>query len=254
MSRGHQVGWPMRAAPARRDPERVDEMLPAPSAQRAADADRAVTADALAEHFAAGRLTVEEHARRTDAAYEAATLGELSALTADLPPGRVDARRALRESAAWRAHVTVFAVVSVLGVGLWALTTDLTPRTIDDGAGYYWPLWLVLVGAVVVAGHGLRAAGVVGRRADARPVAAPVPPAVPDLDGLTGRERDVMAQLARGRSNKEIAAALGITERTPRTHVSNILLKLGLRSRTEAALLAARDTPDAGATRGATPS
>jgi DNA-binding NarL/FixJ family response regulator len=64
----------------------------------------------------------------------------------------------------------------------------------------------------------------------------------------------VMAQLARGRSNKEIAAALGITERTARTHVSNILLKLGLRSRTEAALLAARETPETGATRGATPS
>ena len=48
-------------------------MLPAPSAQRAADADRARTADALTEHFAAGRLTVEEHARRTDAAYGAST-------------------------------------------------------------------------------------------------------------------------------------------------------------------------------------
>jgi DNA-binding NarL/FixJ family response regulator len=53
-------------------------------------------------------------------------------------------------------------------------------------------------------------------------------------------------QLARGRSNKEIAAALGIAERTARTHVRNILLRLGLRSRTEAALLAAREAPGAG--------
>jgi DNA-binding CsgD family transcriptional regulator len=246
----------MADAPARRpgDPERVDEMLPAPSAQRAADADRARIADALAEHFAAGRLSVEEHARRTDAAYEATTLGELAALTADLPPGRTGARLALSQSAAWRAHAAIFAAVSAVGVALWALTTDLTPRPVDDGAGYYWPLWLVLVWAVVLAVHGLRAAGVVGARAGGRPGAATAPPAVPDVDGLTDRERDVMAELARGRSNKEIAAALGITERTARTHVSNILLKLGLRSRTEAALLAARETPAPDARRGATPS
>jgi DNA-binding CsgD family transcriptional regulator len=236
----------MADARARRPshPERVDEMLPAPSAQRAADADRARTADALAEHFAAGRLTADEHARRTDAAYDAATLADLAALTADLPHGRAEARRALAQSAGWRAHAAVFAVVSAAGAGLWALTTDLTPRTVDDGAGYYWPLWAVLLWAVVLALHGLRVAGVLGRAAAHPPPTATVsPPAVADLDGLTDRERDVMAQLARGRSNKEIAAALGITERTARTHVGNILLKLGLRSRTEAALLAARRAP-----------
>ena len=45
-------------------------------------------------------------------------------------------------------------------------------------------------------------------------------------------------QLARGAANKEIAYELGITERTARTHVSNILGKLGLASRTQAALYA----------------
>jgi DNA-binding NarL/FixJ family response regulator len=55
---------------------------------------------------------------------------------------------------------------------------------------------------------------------------------------LTPRERDVLGRVARGLSNRAIASELGITERTARTHVSNILAKLGLTSRTQAALLA----------------
>lgn len=57
---------------------------------------------------------------------------------------------------------------------------------------------------------------------------------------LTARELDVLAGVARGLSNRAIAADLGITERTARTHVSNILSKLDLASRTQAALLAVR--------------
>jgi DNA-binding NarL/FixJ family response regulator len=55
---------------------------------------------------------------------------------------------------------------------------------------------------------------------------------------LTERERDVLACLARGLSNQAIATELGMAERTARTHVSNILAKLGLTSRTQAALFA----------------
>ena len=58
------------------------------------------------------------------------------------------------------------------------------------------------------------------------------------VESLTEREREVIALLARGASNKDIAAELFITERTARTHVSNILGKLGLASRTQAALYA----------------
>jgi DNA-binding NarL/FixJ family response regulator len=60
----------------------------------------------------------------------------------------------------------------------------------------------------------------------------------PAVDPLTDRELEVLALVGRGRSNKEIATDLGITERTARTHVSNILGKLGLASRTQAALYA----------------
>ncbi len=62
-----------------------------------------------------------------------------------------------------------------------------------------------------------------------------------DAGRLTSRERDVLRLLAKGEANKEIAAELGISERTARTHVSNILSKLQLTSRTQAALWATRE-------------
>ena len=58
---------------------------------------------------------------------------------------------------------------------------------------------------------------------------------------LTARELDVLRLVGAGRANKEIAARLGISERTARTHVSNILGKLGVTSRTQAALWAVRE-------------
>src|SRR4051794_23482479 len=58
---------------------------------------------------------------------------------------------------------------------------------------------------------------------------------------LTPREHEVINLVGEGKANKEIAAELGISERTARTHVSNILGKLGLSSRTQAALWAVRE-------------
>ncbi|PRX05333.1 UNVERIFIED_ORG: LuxR family two component transcriptional regulator [Actinomadura viridilutea] len=57
---------------------------------------------------------------------------------------------------------------------------------------------------------------------------------------LTEREREVLVHIARGRSNREIARALMVSEKTVKTHVSNLLMKLGVQDRTQAALYAVR--------------
>ena len=60
------------------------------------------------------------------------------------------------------------------------------------------------------------------------------------LGSLTVREREVLDQLARGRSNREIARELHVSEKTVKTHVSSVLAKLGVQDRTQAALYAVR--------------
>ncbi|MEH7352527.1 response regulator transcription factor [Neobacillus drentensis] len=61
------------------------------------------------------------------------------------------------------------------------------------------------------------------------------------LEELTKRELDVLKEIAKGKSNKEIASSLFITEKTVKTHVSNLLAKLELADRTQAALYAVKN-------------
>ena len=77
-------------------------------------------------------------------------------------------------------------------------------------------------------------------RIDLAPERVVATPAPADSLGLTPREREILALVADGRSNRQIAEALFITEGTAGTHVSNILGKLGVRGRTEAAAVAHR--------------
>jgi two-component system, NarL family, response regulator LiaR len=69
-------------------------------------------------------------------------------------------------------------------------------------------------------------------------------PAADRAAQLTAREREVLVLLARGRANKAIAYELGVAEKTVKTHVGNILGKLGLSDRTQAALYAVREGLD----------
>jgi DNA-binding CsgD family transcriptional regulator len=72
------------------------------------------------------------------------------------------------------------------------------------------------------------------------PGTTPQPPSPLDRLGLTPREREVLALIAIGRTNREIAQTLFISPKTATVHVSNILGKLGVRSRVEAATMAHR--------------
>ncbi|MEU1349347.1 response regulator transcription factor [Streptomyces sp. NPDC005795] len=93
---------------------------------------------------------------------------------------------------------------------------------------------------VVAAGDSLLAPSVARRLIAAytsRPPAAAVEPSA-RLDVLTAREHETLLHLARGLSNAEIAAALVVSEHTVKTHVGNVLSKLGLRDRIQAVICA----------------
>ncbi len=79
-----------------------------------------------------------------------------------------------------------------------------------------------------------------GTDAAATPAPAPRPPSPLDRLGLTAREQEVLALVAIGRTNHQIAETLFISPKTATVHVSNILAKLGVRNRVEAATIAHR--------------
>jgi DNA-binding NarL/FixJ family response regulator len=96
-------------------------------------------------------------------------------------------------------------------------------------------------------GSGIETIGSLARRSridipsKPEPMEAPSPAgSAADDRGLTAREREVLALLVEGNTNRRIAETLFISESTAGVHVSNILGKLGVGSRTEAATVAAR--------------
>jgi DNA-binding NarL/FixJ family response regulator len=92
---------------------------------------------------------------------------------------------------------------------------------------------------LVAAGDALLAPGVTRRLiAEFARMGAPRSPGRKQLDGLTERESEVLALVARGMSNGEIAHHLVVADQTVKTHVSRILMKLGLRDRTQMVVLA----------------
>ncbi len=102
------------------------------------------------------------------------------------------------------------------------------------------PAQLVDAVRVVARGEALLAPTVTRRLLDrfARSLPGPPEPPAPELAELTDREREVLALLAEGLSNAELAERLFLSETTVKTHVSSILRKLGLRDRVQAVVLA----------------
>ncbi len=96
---------------------------------------------------------------------------------------------------------------------------------------------LVVAVRTVAAGDALLDPAVTRRVIDAYVETSPtVPLADSRLSELTAREVDVLRLIAHGRSNREIAGALFVGEATAKTHVSNVLAKLGLRDRVQAVI------------------
>ena len=125
---------------------------------RAADRDRDQVAESLREHYAQGRLTMEEFDERTTAAASAKTIGELRALTADLPvpsgTGEPEQRPWTPNQMRWIAVGGVAAAVAVLAV-----------LTIVGHRAFAVPGWLVILVVVRLLHVRRRPPGVRGPRA-----------------------------------------------------------------------------------------
>jgi DNA-binding NarL/FixJ family response regulator len=93
---------------------------------------------------------------------------------------------------------------------------------------------------VIAAGEALLAPSVTRRLIEEFASRRSPPPrqALDDLDLLTAREREVLEQVARGRTNAELAAELAMSTATAKTHVSRVLTKLGARDRTQLVVMA----------------
>jgi DNA-binding NarL/FixJ family response regulator len=174
---------------------------------------------------------VGEAADGAEAVSCAETLGPDVVLLDLLMPGMdgVEALRMMRERGVG---------ARVLVVTSFTDPAKVVPAMRAGAAGYVYkdiePDALAQAIRTVHAGHVLLAPDVA-----AALVAAETPGKAPG-GALTERESEVLAEIARGRSNREIAAVLVVSEKTVKTHVSNILVKLGVQDRTQAALWAVR--------------
>jgi DNA-binding NarL/FixJ family response regulator len=108
------------------------------------------------------------------------------------------------------------------------LLKDTPPQRLADGV------------RLIAAGEALLAPAITRRLVEefANHEAAAPPPPAPGIDDLTPRELEVFGLIARGRSNGEIATELVVSGTTVKTHVARVLMKLGLRDRVQAVVLA----------------
>ncbi|MEU8268768.1 response regulator transcription factor [Sphaerisporangium sp. NPDC049002] len=174
---------------------------------------------------------------------EAADGAEAVALVASLSPDVLlldlkmpvlDGLGALRELSGRGLHVRVIVLTSVSDRG------DVAPAMRSGASGFLYkdvdPAALVQAIRSVHGGQVLLAP----EAAEAMLTGAEEPAGHAPIAVLTEREREVLALIASGRSNREIARALVVAEKTVKTHVSNVLMKLGVQDRTQAALYAVR--------------
>jgi hypothetical protein len=129
-----------------------------PEGLRVSDQQREQAADALRDHFAAGRLTEDELNERLDAALEAKTEPDLNALLADLPKLPVSPQQRKAELIARRNQLQRRviqeagggAALFVLCTGIWAAS---------GAQGQFWPIWVLLVVLIPLVRNGWRLYG-----------------------------------------------------------------------------------------------
>ena len=155
----------------------------------------------------------------------------------DLVMPNMDGVEATRRIASERPATRVIALTSFLE------DDKVLPAVRAGAAGYLLkdvgPPELVRAIRTVHGGEALLHPAVAARVLEEVAAPAPAPPRAEP--GLTPREREVLALVARGLANKRIAQELGIAEKTVKIHVSRILHKLGVADRTQAALYAVRE-------------
>lgn len=163
---------------------------------RASDRDRERVANRLRDHYGEGRLSEDELSARVGEVYGARTLSALELLTRDLPadgpelraPGRrppartlTRGGRALRVSL--KIHLTVYVLVNVLLIGIWAAS----------GGGEFWPIWSILGWGIGVAGHAAPVLAGVGSTTRSQPLSA-APASLDKVAATVGSERPNLRQ------------------------------------------------------------
>jgi DNA-binding NarL/FixJ family response regulator len=174
---------------------------------------------------------------------EAADGGQVLAMAAELNPDVIllDLKLPVRDGVAVLRELRASGLKSRALVLTSATDRDLVRLAVQAGAaGFLYkdvdPDALVRALRSVHDGHTLldpEAAGTLLR-------SGAITSAVQGIGALTAREREVLAQIADGRSNREISRLLRVSEKTVKTHVSSVLAKLGVADRTQAALVAVR--------------
>ena len=189
--------------------------------------------------------TVFEAGSLAEATRKVATVGPLSAVLYDLQMGDAEGLPGVEAMLRVLDGVPLVVISGTLDSGVIA-------ACIRAGARGFLPKGSeaeVLDHALpIVLGGGIyaplpRAAGTEAAtpptRATVHPMAAAPPPAAA-LEGLTERQREILTLLLDGRSNKEIARSLGILEGTIKVHLRTVMQRLGVRNRTQLALMAVK--------------
>ena len=112
--------------------------MPSEAAIRVSDAERESVVTALAEHHAAGRLSLGEFEERVDVAYRAVTRADLDAVLSDLPRHPEVRPRSASTCEGWGGSWAAWVTTAVICLVVW-VTSSIASREVL----YFWPMWVI---------------------------------------------------------------------------------------------------------------